>query len=530
MHYEVDGGIRALFIEAEELTNGERIESDICILGAGAAGITLARELDRAGLNVCLVESGAFEYEMPIQDLYQGEISGLSYYPLHVTRLRMFGGSTNHWGGFSRIFDESDFEERQWVKWSGWPFSLDELLPYYARAHKVCELGPLDYSLEAWERSDFKGLMFDDDSLLQNGIFQNSTPVRFGEAHREAISASDNIRAVLRATAISIELHPDGHTVRSVELGTLSGKRLVASAKRYVVALGGIENPRLLLNSTSVQKEGVGNSSDLVGRYFMEHPIMPIGELLLTQPDAPIELYRRTTVDGTPVHGFITVRPDVLREHKMLNCGFLLKYRPWGDTSDGPSSAKELMEGLGQGQVPDGLLDHIANIVTDLDSVLSATYNKVLNRRLFDVTYWAESVPNPDSRVMLSAKKDPFGKRRVNLDWRLTAHDRENLRTLHTILGQELGRSGIGRFHLGFDADADAWPEGLRGSHHHMGTTRMAESPDKGVVDGNCRVHEIENLYVAGSSVFPTAGQANPTLTLVALAIRLADHLRRDMA
>lgn len=518
-----------MFVEAEQLTNGARIETDICILGAGAAGISLARELDGSGFEVCLIESGGFDYEMQVQDLYRGDISGRSYYPLHATRLRMFGGSTNHWGGFSRQFDDIDFEPRPWVKWSGWPFGLDELQPYYARAHRTCELGPPDYSVDTWTRPYFQGLALEN-TLLQNGVFQNSTPTRFGETYRAQIEASENIRAVLHATATNIALHPDGRRVKRVELATLSGKRFFASAKRYVIALGGIENPRLLLNSNDVLRNGIGNGRDLVGRYFMEHPIMPVGELLVTDPDSSTDLYRRRNVDGTAVHGFITVRPEILRARKMINCGVLLQRRNWGDSSDGPASVKHVMDKIASGRVPDELLEHVANIVTDLDGILSATYNKLRDRRLFNVIYWAESVPNPDSRVKLSADTDPFGKRRVDLDWRLTEQDRENLRNLHAVLAQELGRTGLGRLHLSFDADADAWPEDLVGSHHHMGTTRMAESPDRGVVDGNCRVHGIENLYVAGSSVFPTAGQANPTLTLVALAIRLADHLRRDTA
>lgn len=518
-----------MFVEAEQFTDGERIEADVCIFGAGAAGISLARELDGTGLSVCLIESGGLDYELPVQDLYRGEIAGRSYYPLHVTRLRMFGGSTGHWGGFSRAFDEVDFEARPWVERSGWPFARQELVPYYARAHRVCELGPPDYSLDRWQRDDFRGLPLEG-SLLQSGLFQNSTPTRFGEAYRQQLDASKNVRVVLHATALGIELHPDGKTVREVELGTLSGKRLVAAAKRYVVALGGIENPRLLLNSNSVQRTGVGNSRDLVGRYFMEHPIMPIGELLLTNPDAATGLYRRRTIDGTPVHGFITVNEKTMRERRMLNCGVLLQTRQWAESSEGPASVSHMLGGFKEGRMPDDFFEHVSNIVTDLDGVVSATYNKLRDRRLFNVVYWAETVPNPDSRVMLASEKDPFGKPRVALDWRMTEQDRANLREMHTLLGREFGRLGLGRLHVNFDAEQEAWPDGLEGSHHHMGTTRMAEDPRQGVVDANCRVHGVDNLYMAGSSVFPTGGQANPTLTLVALAIRLADHLRRDMA
>lgn len=515
-----------MFIESEELKDGDRVDADVCIVGAGAAGISLAREFDDSGLNVVVVESGGLDYEAPVQELYRGELIGRDYYPLHVTRLRMFGGSTAHWGGFSRIFDDMDFERRPWVEGSGWPFGLDELRPYYARAQRLCELGPLDYETERWERPGFEGLPLNG-SQLQTGVFQNSTPTRFGEVYREQLGSSRTVRVLLHATALEVSLHPDGRRVDSMRLGNLSGKRFEVTARRYVLALGGLENPRLLLNSTSVQRKGIGNQADLVGRYFMEHPIMETGELLLTRPDAPADIYRRRTIEGTPVQGFVTARHETLRTRKMLNCGMLLKSLNWADSSDGAMSVREIMESFGERRMPDGLLDHVSNIVTDIDGVVSATYNKLRSHRLFEVVYWAESVPNPDSRVRLTDKKDAFGKPRISLDWRLTAQDRLNLHAMHRLVGEELGRTGLGRLHLSFDPE-QGWPAELRGSHHHMGTTRMAEDPGRGVVDADCRVHGVDNLYVSGSSVFPTAGQANPTLTLVALALRLADHLRRE--
>lgn len=514
-----------MIIDAEAIDAGSALHTGVCIVGAGAAGITLAGELERAGIDTVVLESGGEAYEPQVQALYQGELAGRRYFPLHVTRLRMLGGSTNHWGGFSRKLDPLDFEFRDWVEPSGWPFGSEELESYYARAHELCELGPADYRLARWEDGQRPRLPLDE-GPLRTGIFQNSTPTRFGQRYRDALAEASHVRVILHATVLDIGLHADGGHVRELAVGTLSGRRFTVTARQVVLAAGGIENPRLLLASNRVQTAGIGNRHDQVGRYFMEHPTLDVAELLLTRSDVQTALYRRHTVDDVPVHGFLTPSPETLRTERMLNCGMLLQRQHWVSSSEGARSARRLANQLGAGRWPQALFEDVANVIGDLGGLARAAYHSALDRRLFAVHYWAEQVPNPASRVTLSTERDAFGKPCARLDWRLTEQDWRNFVHMHELFAREIGASGLGRVRLNFDLESGVWPESVHGSHHHIGTTRMAGDPRHGVVNGQGRVHGVDNLYVAGSSVFPTSGQATPTLTIVALALRLAEHLK----
>lgn len=538
-----------MFIDARSLEEGKRIESDVCIIGAGAAGISIALELAGTGTNVCVLESGGFNYELDTQQLYQGENVGRPYYPLTVTRLRFLGGTTNHWGGFSRMLDASDFEKRDWVPHSGWPISREDLMPYYPRAHELCQLGPPRYDLAYWSGADTPPLPLDTglngvqvaaastdgkqtplpSGPIVSGVYQNSVPTRFGQHYRDALEKAQDVRVFLHANVLDIGLRAAGDSVDKLTVSTLAGKRFEVHAKRYVLATGGIENPRMLLMSNSVQHQGIGNRYDVVGRYFLEHPIMETGRVLLAS-GVNAQLYRRHEVKGVPVQGFLTLSEAARERNRMLNCGMLLEHLTWAQSSPGSEAAKDLFDHVAHLKYPDHLVDDVQAVFGDLGGVADAAYNDLRDRQLFRLIYWGESVPNPDSRVSLSDEKDRFGKPRVRFAWRLSERDKDNLFRMHELLANELGSSGLGRLKLELGEEQDGWPFDVHGSHHHMGTTRMSDDPKTGVVNGDCRVHGVDNLYVAGSSVFPTSGQANPTMNLIALAVRLAHHLKRTAA
>lgn len=503
----------------------ERIDADVCIIGAGAAGITAARELINSGLEVCLLESGGFEYEQSIQDLYKGVSVGKEY-PVDSTRLRMFGGTTNHWSGTCRPLDALDFEERAWVPHSGWPINKTHLDPYYARAQEVCQLGPYDYSAGRWETSEAKHAKALGEGIYTT-VFQFSPPTRFGAVYRDELKRAGNLRVLLYATVLQLQLVAGGDAVDHVRVHSNGGRGFRVHAKYFVLAAGGIESPRLLLLSDTIQRNGIGNEFDLVGRFFMDHPILHDTAHGMLDGEVDLNYYRwRRKVDGTEVGGFLAFRPQMQKRGNLLNCG--LQMRP-AEAAPAVRSMHRVLKSLKRWDMPDELGEDVWTMLKDMDDVAGAVYRKLFGPVLTRFSYWAEPQPNPDSRITLNTERDRLGQRKVQVAWRTTRTDSENLARAHRLLAAELGRIDLGRIRLNFDSENGAWPETpeLHKSNHHIGTLRMASDAKRGVVDRDCRVHGVDNLYVASSAVFPTAGHANPTLTIVALAIRLADHLQK---
>jgi choline dehydrogenase-like flavoprotein len=494
-----------MIIDARSIEDGAEIDCDVCIVGAGPAGITVARELDESGVRVCMLESGGPSPEPRTQELNDGESVGGRYKASGVeagdtvgfSRVRVLGGTTNHWGGWCRPLDPIDFDERPGVPDSGWPIRRDELEPHYARAQAVCRLGPASYDAAHWARRSGARLLPVARPVVSE-VYQLSAPRRFGDIYRGALMRSRRIRVLLHANVVNIAADADAGRIERVRAATLTGTRFEVRARRFVLAAGGIENARLLLASNDVRPGGIGNGHDLVGRYFADHPHTLIGHV--AGPLAPqLAFYRFHPVAGTTVRGALTTAEGFVRSEGLLRFSLTIeKLRP------------EPLPPL-----TDGVLD-----------LLRATGGT--DRELDTALYMrAEMAPNRDSRVTLSDKdRDALGMPRVRVDWRLGDLDIASIKRSLDAVAQAFGRGGVGRVYRTFAHD-DSLSEALIGGSHHMGTTRMHGDPRRGVVDADCRVHGISNLFVAGSSVFPTVGFSNPTLTIVALALRLAERLGR---
>lgn len=517
-----------MLIDARTVPANTLIETDVCIVGAGAAGITLAKEFVGKPFRVCLLESGGFELDEKTQDLYSGESVGLPL-PLNVMRLRYFGGSTNHWGNYCSPLDDIDFEAREWVPHSGWPFKKSHLNPFYQRAQAVCQLGPFRYDAEFWASKNSPRLPFVDD-CVSTSIFQTREPaIRFGTAYREDILKASNITTLLHASVLNVESDYTARTVTRLRVGRFQNKPFAVTAKFFILATGAIENARLLLTSDDVIKVGLGNQNGLVGRFFMSHAICSPALFLPSDPLLPATLYMNSKppVDKLRVTGHLTLSPETQREHKLSN--FNAVFLPVYIARTGLFSLKRLMR-----REFDSLAKDLKNVLIDMDGVAKATYWKafkgVIPVQAYSLTTASEQAPNPESRVSLSSERDAFSIPRVKIDWRLAPVDKWSLRRSLEILGTQLGRAGLGRLRIDLNDHDQSWPGVLRDAGHHIGTTRMHLDPKKGVVDENCRVHAMSNLFVAGSSVFPTSGHANPTLTLVALAIRLGDRVKGMMS
>lgn len=491
-----------MIIDFRQLEDGAEIASDICIIGAGAAGISLARSLVGSKLRICVLESGGLEFDQEVQSLYRGPTKGVHYVALHAARLRFFGGSTNHWGGWCGPLEEEDFEVRPWVPFSGWPISRQDLEPYYPRAQTLCELGPFRYDTAAWEGETRDYADFHSDKLT-TGLWQLSPPTRFGTAYRRDLELAGNVSVYLYANVTELEAGGDGGSVQRVLIRTLWGNWGAVRARYYVLACGGIENARLLLLSRRTVPPGLGNQAGMVGRFFMDHPtILHAAHLQTFRPDRIASHFEPFSRNGQ--RALACLRPSVVaqRNRRILNGSTTFRKAPRSEVRDELSrSVSALVASTAGGQ--------------DSEPVW------------FDVVTRTEQAPDPDSRITLGDDKDALGLNRPALDLRLTELDAETIRTTLTLVAEELGRLGLGRVRLNHRLDAAPYscPETLIWSCHHMGTTRMSADPKLGVVDSNCRVHTVDNLYVAGSSTFSTSGYMNPTLTIVALALRLGDHL-----
>ena len=368
-----------------------------------------------------------------------------------------------------------------------------------------------------------------DSRVITTSLYRKSPPTRFGDRYRADLNRSEAITCFLNLNAVEIESAADGGSVTGIRLATLDGKTVRATARIYVLALGGIENARLMLLSNRVQPGGIGNQLDLVGRYFMDHVIVRSGKLVPIDVYRPMDLYDYHLAS----HGVLVFNEAILARYALPNATVYLRPRP-RPTADGVRSMRELAEAFRNNDWPEDLDRHVGNMVRDFDDVAGATYRKLLGRPwpTHDVAFQTriETIPKPENRVVLSGQKDRLGQNRVRLHWRRGREELAAVRKFQEIIGHEAGRAGIGRVKLDLAPDAVTWPDSRVYGPHHMGTTRMADKPGRGVVDANCRVHGFGNFFVAGSSVFPTSGASNPTLTIVALALRLADRIKAVLA
>jgi choline dehydrogenase-like flavoprotein len=523
--------------DARDLGQDATIECDLCIIGAGAAGITIARSFAGGPLRVCLLESGGLEFEPEIQALYAGRNVGLPYFDLDVCRLRFFGGSTNHWAGRCRPLDELDFAPRPWVPLSGWPLGRAELEPFYREAQTLCQLGAFDYAPEPWLDPGQQVLPFDPQKLVSR-VWQFSPPTLFGEVYRAALEGAANVEILLHASVVEVVANESGAEVQSVTVATLAGQRASVAARSYVLACGGLENPRLLLASNRQVNVGLGNQTDMVGRCFMEHPHMNAARALVTDP-AVLAFYTRGQgggrAQGVEVVGCLNLSPARQQAEQVLNFDGLFTVDNIGDS--GYAALRRIWNAAERGAWPDDLAGDLWQALIDIDDTAAGLLGRFGLReyRADNASFlmWcsAEAAPNTDSRVRLGDERDALGVPRIELDWRLTDLDKRTLQAGHQAVAEELGRAGLGRLQIDdwLTADLTSWAPALEGGHHHIGTTRMSADPARGVVDADCRMHGVANLYVAGSSVFPTCGSANPTLTVVALALRLAAHLQTGL-
>ena len=523
-----------MILDASKGLGHEPPRYDLCIVGAGAAGITLALELEATGLRVCLLEAGGPVYEAETQRLFDGEVVGQAYPMLRDTRVGALGGSTTVWAGWCRPLEALDFEPRDWCDAGGWPFGLDELRPYYARAHEICGLAAFEYDPGHWDGVLGSRRLLPGDPAFTNEIFHVRIQ-NFGGRYRERLERSRGVDLVLHAPVTRARL--EGGACSAVEIRTLDGHDLTIRADRFVLAAGGVENPRLLLLSADEQAGVPGDAGGLVGRYFTDHAYVDPGTLVLREPDS-LDFYRGRPVDpsggASSVRGVLSLRREAVERERLMNAALFFHPRYEAHRVFASEEVKALLQLWNKAKqrgVPGAAWPYAARAARAPHRLAVALARKLVVRhgpaRRWRMRAAFETGFRYDNRVTLSDERDRLGRRRVRIEWRIADADVENMRRVTDLFDRTVRQAGVGHLERAFPDAPAAWRQALEGGKHHMGTTRMHRAPRHGVVDENSRVHGTSNLFATGSSVFPSGGYANPTLTIVALAVRLGDHLRR---
>lgn len=533
-----------MFTDARSLPAGSTLQADICIVGAGVAGISIAREFIGRSEKVVLLEGGGLEFTKSLrnlptvlrrhflgeQALTRGHNAGEPYYPLRFTRVRAFGGSSRAWherrGVHARPLDAVDFETRDGLPEHGWPIDRAQLIPYYERAQEVCGLGPFAYEAKTWETQGYGAPLPLNPELVESVIFKFGRRSKF-DRYEDDFARAGNVNLVLHATAVN--LADEGGRVQRIDCATLTGNRFRVQARTFVVAAGAIETARLLLASRDSQPAGIGNNRDLVGRCFMEHPDAAVG-YLIPHPEldrSAFRLYQHQPAgENLTVEAMFKLSDATLRKERLLNSVLRLQPTYQSGMTAAVRSAQVVRRSVHFGVPTPGLAKHALRSVLGAPQIIRhyATWRSGRPSEVFGIDVMAEQTPSTSSRVRLARRRDRLGVPTTILDWQLTNLDWDSIRRTVEIFGHAVREAGVGT--VISTLEGKDYPPAVYGNWHHLGTTRMHCDPAHGVVNENCRVHEMTNLYIAGGSVFPTGGYANPSLTIVALSLRLADHLK----
>jgi choline dehydrogenase-like flavoprotein len=517
----------------------EAVTADVAIVGSGAAGQAAARRLLARGCSVVLLESGGLDHDAASADLNRGEIVGQDYHPLEHSRLRFFGGTTAIWGGRCAELDDIDFERREWVDHSGWPIGPEDIAPYVIEARKL--LGVEGGWADEMPAPEPFSRLSNNELAVRWWRFDPQFD-RFTIDRAEDLEDHPRSTLMIHATVREIVLAKDGVAVERLDVRTPDGRRIDIRARHYILAAGGIENPRILLNSTSVMPAGVGNGNDLVGRFFMEHPHARGGRIVGKGDWRWLAAFARRRLGGVEISPALVPTVTLQKREGILNSSVTVAVRR--PETGNHALLKRAYLHFKHRTAPNRrgrqlwkATRRFVRSYTGLTGPLHPWLVKRASGLDLALVIRAEQAPNPDSRVRLSDATDATGMRRVALDWRLSPLDVDSVSGLVASLNREAGRMDLG------SVEPAAWlsdpsrtwvSDDLISAHpiggfHHMGTTRMASDPRRGVTDGWGRVHGLPNLHIAGSSLFPTGGWANPTLTILALSLRTADRIADEM-
>ena len=547
-----------MILDAQELSSTNALRTQVCVVGGGMVGISMALELSAAGLDVVVLEAGGTSKTEASQSQYRGSVVNEDLHgPLETFRWRRLGGTSGVWNGRCVPYDPIDFEDRPWIQECRWPIGYEQVAPYFAAANRYLEAGHADYSARSTFGpgmpemiEGFCGEIFSTDSMERF-----SPPTDMGVRYRERLAAPASIRVVLHAPLQEIHLDESGTRVVRLQSRRPDGSMFGIEAQQVVLAAGGLETVRLLLANNHVQKSGIGNEHGVVGRFYMSHIAGTVGSFA---PRRQVHNGYRQDYDGVYCRPRLALLPKAQREHRVGQFIARLHHTRISDPAHGSGILSALR--LGRTLVPKQwrarLIDeknsagemaaHLWNVARDLPELAGFARQLVFERTLADRKYpsvvvkprsrrysldfHAEQEPNPLSMVRLGKERDEFGVPRLEVDWRYTAMDVRTIEVAAALFAEDVKRSEAGVFEYVPESILKEMTRYGAYGGHHLGTTRMGADRRVSVVDAECRVHGMSNLFVAGGSVLATSSQANPTLTVIALALRLADHLKRETA
>ncbi|WMS42263.1 GMC family oxidoreductase [Acuticoccus sp. MNP-M23] len=502
--------------------------ADIAIIGAGAAGITLARALAGTGARIVITESGGAAPGDNFDSLNACEVAGLPFPGAEEGRARVLGGATTLWGGQSLPFDPVDFTARAHVPNSGWPIPYEALAPWYTPAEQLLHLDQMAYGANGWKFVGVTPPPFDP-AKVGCQMSWLSHRKNFAALYGGALAQAANVTILLNATATGLVAGEDGQRIERVTLKAPGGRTGTLTAKTFVVCTGSIETARLLLASPSPDGSGIANRHDVVGRYFQDHPSGHVLDIVPKDLFAFAHLYRPHNRRHYRLFPKVPLAPEVQAQSQVMNATAEVVFQlPQGSPME---TARAFYGSLGAGRMP--AARNFRNLFGAVSELPRTMRDVVVRRRSptargSTVVLWAhiEQAPNPDSRITLSDQRDSLGEPRARIDWRLTALEQKTFRVFAETVQGELARTGLAEATVPSWLLGDDWRENVTDFYHQMGTARMGTDPATSVVDDTQKAQDIDNLYVAGSAVFPTGSASNPTLTLLALTLRLADHLK----
>lgn len=511
---------------------------DLCIIGAGAAGLALAAQFLEGPGRILLVESGRYEPDAYDEDLNQLQSVGLRHDGWREGRVRSLGGTTRAWGGQLVPLRSSEVESRPWVPDSGWPLKLEELEPYYRRAEQLLQVEGSPYDETVWHRLSLMPPAFDPREVrVRFSQWAALGRRNFAVLWRRELERSSNISVLLDATAVFLHSTPGGERCESLEIRSRSGRKAKVRARAFVVASGAIETARLLLSSCTSNGTTVGNSSGLVGRFFQDHISYIAGEVEPKSRRAVQHVFDPRYIGNTMYSLKLEPTDTAMRREGWLNAmGHLAFEIP---DALGWLELRRILRLLQAGRLELPSRDESIAILRGSVELTRLVLTRYLARRrrspgsgkirlLIDT----EQAPSSESRVLLDSRTDASGVARARLDWRIGELERRTLTGFAQRIATEFERLGLGKIRLagGPDFEVRDTPGAARDIFHHMGTARMSAAPRFGVTRPDLRCHDVENVFVAGAAVFPAGGIANPTFTALALSLRLADHLKSDMS
>jgi choline dehydrogenase-like flavoprotein len=505
---------------------GSEQRSDVCVIGAGAAGIALSVELARLGKTVTLLEAGGAFFEQKAQQPYASVSDGLPHRGLHAGRFRVLGGTTTVWGGQILELDALDFDERSWVRESGWPFPKEELIEYYARALQLEGVADaLQDDGHVWAKLGECTPKFDQ---LQTYLSRWCPEPNFSNLHGPLLVESSAIEVWIHANAV--ELLMNDEAAFGIRCRTQTGKEATFTAGLYVFCLGAIESSRFFLQP----RDGAlpWNSSGLVGRHFQDHIDCDAPTVIPHSNAALHRIFDAIYLKGFKYNPKLKMTQETQKKESLLSAGATFFSVSNLDETLGvmKKTAKQLLRRSFSEVTP-----HEAwQLVRNGPLLIRQAHRLAMHHRVYQpasaeikMRVHCEQEPTSNSSITLSHDRDEFGQLRTKLSWKISDVELRTIRRFTEIVQSSIASlAKIVPDPLLVESAAN-FRDRCEDSFHHMGGMRMNDSPQCGVVDRHLRLHGTRNVYICSSAVFPTSGFSNPTHSLLALTVRLADRLAR---